>query len=100
MTNTNINISKNFNKDKPIIKNMQNINTINPKAISEVMNEIKLKQVTSLSSYVYTNYDPIIKHETTLSLVDTIQCTHGIKGGFCKCCGNFTEYSLRRRRFY
>lgn len=105
MTNTNTNLFKNFNKDKPkpIIKNMQNIDTVNPKIILEVMNEIKSKQTVSLSSNIHQSYDSSIKHEivsTNITLKDIIPCTYHSTAGFCKCCGNFTEYSLRRRRFY
>jgi len=107
MTNTNIDVLKNFDKDKPksIIKNTQNtqntqnIEKINHKIILEVINELKEKQTYSLSSNIHSNvnYNHVLINK---NIVNTINCTYGIKGGFCKCCGNFTEYSLRRRRFY
>ena len=101
MTNINSNVLKNFDKNKPksIIQNTQNMENINHKIILEVINELKEKQPFSLSSNIHSNvnynYVSINKN-----IVDIIPCTYRVTGGFCKCCGNFTEYSLRRRRFY
>jgi hypothetical protein len=104
MTNTNINIFKNFDKDKPksIIQNTQNtqsMENVNHKIILEVINELKEKQpfspLSNIHSNVNYNYVSINKN-----IVDIIPCTYRVIGGFCKCCGNFTEYSLRRRRFH
>jgi hypothetical protein len=104
MTNININVLKNFDKNKPksIIQTSQttqNIEKVNHKIILEVINELKEKQPFSLSSNIHSNvdYNQVSINENT---VETIQCTYRVTGGFCRCCGNFTEYGLRKRRFY
>ena len=101
MTNINSNVLKNFNKNEPksIIQNTQSMEKINHKIILEVINELKEKQPFSLSSDIHLNVNHT-KTSINQNLLDTKHCSRGTKGGFCKCCGDFTEYSLRRRRFY
>jgi len=105
MTNTNNNTLKSFDQNKPksIIQNFKNIDNVSHKIMLEVMNEIKLAQKVNVSSDVHPSYDSIIKHEIGCSdknLINIIQCTYGVLCGFCKCCGNFTDGGLRRRRFH
>jgi transcriptional regulatory protein LevR len=103
MTNTNINIFKDLNnsKPKPVIQTVKNINNVSSKIILEVINEIKSNQDTNKNLH-HIN-DSILKDEietTNENLINTPKCTYGVTIGFCKCCGNFTESGLRRRRFH